>query len=156
MAKPSSKPTAMPEAPGADLVISELRPGELYEQVTIVNRGQIAQPLTGWALASLHGLEVFRFPDGTVLAPEREIRVLSGEGARPSAPQDLVWTRHSVWNNRSDTAILFDNSGHEVTRRAYPRPLLREERVPKLKILVEDRDGYHLRDWDELVEPGRD
>lgn len=156
MSKARSMPTAMHEAPGAHLTISEVRAGDSVEQVTIVNRGQTDQPLTGWALASLHGLEVFRFPDGTVLPAGGEIRVFSGEAARAFAPRDLVWTRERVWSNRSDSAMLFDNRGHEVTRLTYPRPTIREERPPKLKILERDRDGYHLRDWDELVEPGRD
>lgn len=146
----------MHEAPGADLVIAEVYAGGRSEHVTIANRGQIDQPLTGWALASLHGLEVFSFPESTILPAGSQIRVLSGEEARALSQKDLLWTRQSVWNNRSDTALLFDNLGHEVTRFTYPRPTIRENRVPRLKILVRDRDGYHLVDWNELVPPGRD
>jgi hypothetical protein len=152
VSKARSMPTAMQEAPGAHLIISKVRAGDTIEQVTIVNRGQVDQPLTGWALASLHGLEVFRFPDGTVLPADGEIRVLSGEAARAFTARDLVWTRESVWSNRSDSAILFDNQGHEVTRLTYPRPTIREDRPPKLKVLEHDREGYHLRDWDEFVD----
>jgi hypothetical protein len=146
----------MQETPGADLVITEVQANRIEEHVTIRNRGQLHQPLNGWALASLHGLEVFCFPEGTVLAPGAQIRVVSGEGARAAPPRDLLWTHESVWSNRSDTALLFDHRGHEVGRFTYPRPRIREERVPKLKILIQDRDGYHLEDWDALVPPGRD
>lgn len=157
MADPrGAQPAAMHEAPGADVFIAEVAAEGLTESVTVANRGQLDQPLTGWALVSLHGLEVFLFPEGTVLPAGRQVRVLSGEGARAGAPRDLVWTGESVWSNRSDTVLLFDNQGHEVSRRTYPRPLIREERRPKLKVLVRERDGYHLYDWDEVVTPGRD
>ena len=151
-----SRPTVMHEVPGADLVIDEVHADSSSEYVSIVNRGQIDQPLTGWVLASLHGLEVFQFPEGTVLPARGRLRVLSGEGAGPASQRDLLWTRQSVWNNRSDTAFLFDDRGHEVTRFTYPRPTVRESRVPKRKILMRERDGYHLQDWDELVPPGKD
>ncbi len=152
----STTPTAMHETQGADLAITRVRVDSEAEEVVIANRGELDQPLTGWALASLHGLEVFRFPEGTVVQAGGEVRVVSGEGARARPPDELLWTQDSVWSNRSDTALLFDNLGHEVDRFAHPRPTIREKRVPKLKILVEDRDGYHLQDWDELVEPGKD
>lgn len=146
----------MQKAPGADPVIDEVNANRAAEYVSIANRGEIDQPLTGWALGSLHGLEVFVFPEGTVLPARGRIRVLSGEGARVTSEGDLLWTRQNVWNNRSDTVFLFDNRGHEVNRLSYPRPTVRESRVPKRKILVRERDGYHLQDWDELVPPGRD
>jgi hypothetical protein len=151
-----SSPTTMREAPGADLVIDEVRADGFTEEVTIVNRGQIDQPLTGWALVSLHGEEVFRFPDGAVVPPGGRVRVLSGEQARPTSPHDLVWARQNIWSNRSDTALLFDQVGHEVSRFTYPRATVRSERRPKLKILDQDREGYRLRDWDELLPQDRD
>jgi hypothetical protein len=151
-----SRPVAMPEAPGADLMISEVYAEGLTEHVTIENQGQIDQPLTGWALASLHGLTVFEFPAGTVIAPGGRLRVLSGESAPATSGGDLLWTRENVWSNRADTALLFDNLGHEVTRFTYPRPTIRGERKPKLKVLVREIDGYHLYDGDDVVPPGRD
>jgi hypothetical protein len=36
-------------------------------------------------------------------------------------PTDLVWTRQYVWNNKGDTAMLYDADGHEVSR-VYGRP----------------------------------
>ncbi len=151
-----SKPTSMREAPGADVVIDEVYADGLSEHVAIANRGELHQPLTGWALASLHGLEVFEFPDGSFLPPAEQVRVLSGEQAQPASPQDLLWVRQSIWSNRSDTVLLFDQKGHEVNRFTYPRATIRENRRPKLKILDHDREGFHLRDWDEVLPQDRD
>jgi len=139
--------------PGADVLIADLRADTFSEAVTIVNRGQVDQPLTGWALASLHGSEVFLFPEGTVLAPGRQLRVLSGEQAQPASTEELLWTRQNVWSNRSDTVLLFDDRGREVSRRSYPRPEIREERRPEPKILVQEIDGYHLYDQDQFIPP---
>ncbi len=151
-----SRPVAVHELPGADLFISDIQADTLAESVTIANRGELDQPLTGWALASLHGGEVFEFPEGLVVRAGRQVRVLSGEEARASAPGDLLWTRQPVWANRSDTVLLFDNQGHEVNRRTYPHAEIREERKPKLKVLIRQIDGYCLADWDDVVTPDRD
>ncbi len=151
--RPDSWVVRMHETPGAVVVIDDVQPGGLVESVTIANRGQIDQPLTGWALASLHGLGVYSFPEGTVLRWGQRIRVLSGEEARAAGQGDLVWTRESIWSNRSDTVLLFDDAGREVTRRTYPRPTIREDRVPKRKLLVLERDGYHLEDWSDANPP---
>jgi len=151
-----SKPLVMHRAPGAEIAITEIHADGSTEYITIANRGWIDQPLSGWLLASLHGQELFRFPEGTVLGPGQQIRVLSGEEAQATAPEEILWVRQNVWSNRSDTVILFDNEGHEVARHTYPRPTIREERNPKLKILIRDLDGYHIQNWDDLVPPGRD
>ena len=151
-----SRPTSMREAPGADLFIDDGQADGLSEYVAIANRGQIDQPLTGWALASLHGQGVFEFPAGEVLPAGGEVRVLSGEQARPASARELLWVRENVWSNRSDTVLLFDQKGHEVNRFSYPRATVRENRRPKRKILDHDREGYHLREWDERIPQDRD
>lgn len=149
------EPMYMPQGPGADVVIDEVHADGLVEYVDIENRGQIDQPLTGWALASLHGGEVFRFPAGEIISPGKHLRVLSGEQAPAGSGQNLLWKRESIWSNRSDTALLFDNRGREVSRRTYPRATIREARKPKLKVLVQERDGDHLRDADQVYQPLR-
>lgn len=151
-----SKPVSIHETPGADIVIDGVSADGLSESVTIANRGEIDQPLTGWALANLHGEQVFQFPDGATLPPGGQVRVLSGEQARPASGNEFLWSRENIWSNRSDTALLFDQKGHEVNRFTYPRPTLRENRRPKLKILDQDREGFHLRDWDEALPQDRD
>ncbi len=143
----------MPATPGAELVISDVSAEGLIEAVTIANRGHIDQPLSGWALASLHGGDVFTFPDGAIIGPGRRIRVVSGEQAQVQLPGDLVWDRRSIWSDRSDTALLFDNLGREVNRLSYPRPAIRGDRVPKRKMLIQRPDGYHLADWDDEIPP---
>lgn len=149
------QPVAMREGRGADVIIDEVSADGLVEYVDITNRGPIDQPLTGWALASLRGEDVYPFPPGQVLAPGEHLRVLSGEQAQPGSARDLLWKREPIWSNRSDTVLLFDNEGREVTRLNYPRPTIRENRRPKLKILVEDRDGYHVQDAADLAQPLR-
>lgn len=149
------EPVYMHQGPGADVIIDEVHADGLVEYVDIENRGQMDQPLTGWALASLHGGDVYPFPSGEFLGPGRHLRVFSGEQAPAGSGQDLLWKRESIWSNRSDTVLLFDNAGHEVNRRTYPRATIREERKPKLKILVQERDGYHLRDAAEVYQPLR-
>lgn len=151
-----AQPVSMRESPGADVVITKVESGGLAESVTITNRGQLDQPLTGWALASLHGVEVYPFPEGTVLPAGGQLTVLSGEAAPAPGGRELLWERANTLNNRSDTVLLFDSQGQEVSRFTYPRPTVREERKPKLKILVRELDGYHLRDWDDLIPPGKD
>ena len=151
-----SQPVSMRETPGADVVITRVESGGLAESVTITNRGQLDQPLTGWDLASLHGVEVYAFPEGTVLPARGQLTVLSGDVAQSPGPRRFLWERANTLNNRSDTVLLFDNQGHEVSRFTYPRPTIREERKPKRKILVRELDGYHLRDWDDLIPPGKD
>jgi len=146
----------MRKVPGADVVIEGVSADEFEEAVTIANRGQIDQPLTGWALATLHGGQVFEFPAGTFLPPGGQVRVLSGEQARPAGRNEFLWSREYLWSNESDTALLFDEKGHEVSRFTYPRPTLRENRRPRRKILDQDREGFHLRDWDELLPQDRD
>ncbi|MGQ9683034.1 MAG: lamin tail domain-containing protein [Anaerolineae bacterium] len=148
-----SQPIVMAQTPGARVAIDDVRADGPAESVTIVNHGQIDQPLAGWALASLHGMEVFVFPEDTVLTAGHAVRVLSGEGAQVTGRSDLLWTRDSIWSNRSDTVLLFDGLGHEVARRTYPRPTVRQARVPKRKVLLRDRDGYHLVDWDDADPP---
>jgi hypothetical protein len=148
-----SRPIAEAEVSGADVVIDDVHADGVSEYVTVINRGSMDQPLTDWALVSLHGIDVYLFPPGLVLSAGGSVRVVSGEVAESTAPGDLVWMRQSIWSNRSDTALLFDNLGHEVTRFTYPRATIRENRKPKLKILIREIDGFHLYDWDEVTTP---
>jgi len=107
--KPSrgAQPVEMHQTQGADVIIAEVHAdGGPTEYVTIVNRGTVDQPLTGWAIASMHGLGVFSFPAGTVLPAGGMLRILSGEGAQALGRGDLVWVQENVWSNRSDTVLL--------------------------------------------------
>jgi hypothetical protein len=132
MRKRTAQPTRTGQMTGAEIKIGEVHNDALHEHVTVVNRGTVAQPLGGWALATLRGERIFFFPDDLILRPGMRVTVHSGH-ARPRAPAtgraplDLLWTDEQMWNNRRDVAVLFDANGDEMDRYAYPpeRPLRR-------------------------------
>lgn len=115
----SSRPTEAPLLDGVTIWMNELQATGEDEYVTIKNIGTVAQPLTNWVLASLRGEQFYTFPEGTFLSPGESIQVHSGPGARNAPSQALFWTREPVWNNKHDTAVLFDANGHEVARLAH-------------------------------------
>jgi len=121
----------------------------LREHVTIVNGGTMAQPMAGWALASLRGKRVYAFPADLILLPGMEMTIHSGQEAHDHSPCDLLWTQEQVWNNRADTAVLFDAHGVEVDRVPYPPRQTRAARSRKALI----RDGDTWRIVDEPVHP---
>ena len=57
----------MKQVEGARVRVKEVRNDGKAETVVIANEGHVDQPLTGWTLVSLQGIQVFRFDDGTVL-----------------------------------------------------------------------------------------
>jgi len=130
----------MPLQSGAKLLL-EVKNEGLSESAEVRNDGTVEQPLTGWALVSLHGTEVFRFPDGLVLGRGRVVTITSGDGVRHEPPDVHGWTDEQVWNNRGDMALLFDHEGEEVARYAYRRTS-RGARVPR-QVLRRDEDGTY-------------
>lgn len=116
MAKTESQPIEAPPLDGTQVVIAGLTDDEADEVVVIENRGTVAQPLTGWVLASLRGPHFYEFPEGLILHPDSAVRIHSGPGARAQPPSDLVWRQERMWRNRGDTAVLFGANGHEVAR----------------------------------------
>lgn len=90
------------------------------ESVRIVNWGAQAQPMGGWALASVRSGDIFVFPTNITLEPQAAITVHSGASARDAPPNDLFWTDRQVWNNDGDMAVLFDPNGNEADRYIYP------------------------------------
>jgi hypothetical protein len=145
----SAKYSPMKLVEGARICVKEVRNEGRAEAVVIANDGHVDQPLTGWALASLQGIKVFRFEDGLVLLPGARITVTSGEGVAHKPPALFGWTEENVWNNRGDVALLFDYEGEEVARFAYPASRAEQaERLPK-QALVQDEDGSYR------IEPNR-
>jgi hypothetical protein len=128
---------------GARIVVKEVRNEGKAESIVIANEGHADQPLTGWALASLQGTQVFRFDDGLVLKPGSRITVTSGEGVSHKPPEVFGWTEENVWNNRGDVALLFDYEGEEAARFAYPAS--RAERLDRLpeQVLTTGENGGH-------------
>lgn len=149
MTRQTSRPVQAGQMAGARPRITGILNEALREHVTIVNGGTMAQPMAGWALASLRGERVYAFPTGLILLPGMEVAVHSGQEAPDHPPCDLLWTQEQVWNNRADTAVLFDAHGVEVDRVPYPPRQTRAARSRKALI----RDGDTWRIVDEPVHP---
>jgi hypothetical protein len=120
MTKRTTQPARAGQLAGAQVKIGQVHNDALREYVTVVNVGTMAQPMGGWALASLRGERFYTFPDGLILLPEIVAVIHSGQGASDNPPHDLLWTEEQVWNNQGDVAVLFDADGLEVDRCAYP------------------------------------
>ncbi|MEK7323946.1 MAG: lamin tail domain-containing protein [Chloroflexota bacterium] len=148
MRKRTAQPTRTGQMPGAQIKIAEVHNDALREHVTLVNRGTLAQPLGGWALATLRGERIYFFPDDMILRAGMRVAVHSGQDVPDRPPHDLrlAWTREQMWNNRRDVAVLFDANGAEVDRCAYPpeRPLRRV--TQRRKQLVRDGETWRIVD----------
>lgn len=150
MRKRTAQPTRTGQVAGAQIKIGEVHNDALREHVTLINRGTLAQPLGGWALATLRGERLFFFPDDALLPPGGRLTVHSGQAA-PRASRErrdlhMLWTDAQMWNNRRDVAVLFDANGDEVDRFAYPpeRPLRRIAR--RGKRLARDGETWRIVD----------
>ncbi len=128
---------------GARIRVKEVQNDGKFESVTITNEGHVEQPLTGWTLVSLQGVQVFRFDDGMVLRPGVPVTVTSGEGVKHRPPAVFGWTDQTVWSNRGDIAMVFDYEGEEVCRFAYPASRAGQAaRLPK-HTLIRNEDGSY-------------
>jgi hypothetical protein len=148
MPKQIAQPTRTGQMAGAQVKIMEVHNDALSEYVALVNRGALAQPMTGWALVTLRGERVYQFPDNLILQPGMMVFVHSGHDApnRTQAPRDLFWTDEQMWNNRSDTAVLFDAHGLEVDRYAYPRGRMRGNTARHRQRLTRDGENWRVSD----------
>ncbi len=89
------------------------------EWVEIRNNGELAAPMTGWALRDESSANRYRFPDGFELAPGAAVRVRTGCGTDGAA--DLHWCSDDpVWNNGGDTVLLLDGNSTVLDRVPYP------------------------------------
>ena len=137
---------------GAELKIESVQNDGLREFVTIINQGTISQPMTGWVLASLRGQAFYLFPDGLVLRPAWLIVIRSGQEESQKPPRDqaiqadLLWSSQQVWNNHSDTAILFDANGLEIDRYSYPHNRVTGSGANHRKVLIHNEDGFVIGD----------
>jgi hypothetical protein len=134
----------VPELRGAKPCIDRVEADSTHEVVTITNKGQIAQPLTGWILASLHGPYFFRFPKGTILHAVDHLLIHSGPKASLSSKRDLLWRQERRWNSKGDLAVLFDMNGHEVNRHWYGQ--VGRIRSMRLKLLFRREGVFDIRD----------
>jgi hypothetical protein len=104
------------DIPKGPLFISVLEIGD-EEHFTIRNRSQDRVSLDGWTVHDIHvtalgNRNIFRFPQGYVLAPKQFVKVYSGvtAGAFTDEPHCLVWRQTSIWK-AGDRAYLCNPSG---------------------------------------------
>ena len=135
---------------GAKLKIKAVKNDGLQEYATIINRGTVAQPMSGWVLASLRGQTFYPFPDDLIFEPDMIVKVQSGQQEPKNTNNDwgiwknLLWTIDQVWNNRGDTAILFDTNGLEIDRYSYPHERVMGSSAKRRKVLIRNDDGFEI------------
>jgi hypothetical protein len=158
MSKRTSNVIYSGQLEGAKLEIEAVHNHGLRESVTILNRGTVVQPLSGWVLASLRGQVFYPFPDDFMLHPEMIVVVYSGQAKAEnidngqSNRQELFWTTDQVWNNHADTAILFDADGLEVHRYSYPFERVTWSRANRRKVLISHEGSFEIID-ESLLRP---
>lgn len=158
MSKRTSQVVRAGQLKGAKLKIKAVKNEGLHEYVTIINRGTVVQPMSGWVLASLRGQAFYSFPDDLMFEPGMIVEVQSGQMETQklhndrstlakllrSVRMDLLWTINQVWNNHSDTAILFDANGLEIDRYSYPHERVMGSSSKHRKILLRNEDGFEI------------
>lgn len=115
----SAAPVAL-AATGVEIAFVEANPAGsdlAGEYVRIVNGSGAAVNLAGWKLQDGGKKHTFTFP-ALVLAPGAEVRLWSKAGTNDAA--NLYWgSRHPIWNNTGDTAVLLGADGTVVSRFSY-------------------------------------
>lgn len=158
MSKRTSQVVRAGQLQGTKLKFEAVENDGLRECVTIINQGTVAQPMSGWVLASLRGHAFYSFPDDLMFEPGMIVEVQSGQmesqkanNARPvwkkllqSIRTNLLWTIDQVWNNHSDVAILFDVNGIEVDRLSYPHGRVMGSSANRRKVLIHNNDGFEI------------
>ena len=150
MSKRTSQIVCAGQLNGVKLKIKAIKNDGLQEYVTIINQGTVAQPMSGWVLASLCGEAFYPFPDDLMFEPGMIVMVQSGlqESKKTYNDQDvctvLWWTIDQVWNNHGDTAILFDANGLEIDRHSYPHERVMGSSANRRKVLVRNDDGFEI------------
>ena len=150
MSKRTSQTVYVGQLKGAKLKIKAVKNDGLQECATIINRGTVAQPMSGWVLASLRGQVFYPFPDDLMLQPGMIVKVQSGQQEPKKTHNErgvlasLLWTIEQVWNNRGDTALLFDANGLEIDRHNYPHERVMGSSANRRKVLVRNDDGFEI------------
>lgn len=150
MSKRTSQIVCIGQLKGAKLKIKAVKNDGLQEYAAIINRGTVAQPMSGWVLASLRGQTFYPFPDDLIFEPGMIVKVQSGQREPKNTNNDwgiwknLLWTIDQVWNNRGDTAILFDANGLEIDRHSYPHERVVGSSAKRRKILIRNGNGFEI------------
>jgi hypothetical protein len=150
VSKRTSQAVYVGQLKGAKLKIKAVKNDGLQEYATLINRGTVAQPMSGWVLASLRGQTFYPFPDDLMFEPGMIVKIQSGQQEPEKTPSDrgvwanLLWTIEQVWNNHGDTAILFDANGLEVDRHSYPHERVMGSSAKRRKVLIRNDDGFEI------------
>jgi len=150
MSKQISQIVRVGQLKGAKLKIKAIKNDGVQEYAAIINLGTVAQPMSGWALASLRGQTFYPFPDDLMFEPGMVVKVQSGQQEPKETNNmqgvwvNLLWTVEQVWNNRGDIAILFDANGVEVDRHSYPHERVMGSGSNRRKVLVRKDDGFEI------------
>jgi len=111
-----------PEHPSVAIGVFADAPGNDHqnpngEYAVIQNAGESSLAIGGWVLCDL-ARHCFTFPAGTEIPPGGRVVVFTGRGR--NANGQLFWGSGSaIWNNRGDTATLYDTRGRIVATHVY-------------------------------------
>ncbi len=150
MSKQISQIVCIGQLKGAKLKIKAVKNDGLQEYATIINRGTVAQPMSGWVLASLCRQAFYSFPDDLMFEPGMIVVVQSGQQKSENTHKDrgvwadLLWTIDEAWNDHGDTAILFDANGLEVDRHSYPHKRAVGSSANPRTVLVHNDNGFEI------------
>lgn len=150
MSKRTSQVVRIGQLQGAKIKIKAVKNDGLHEYVTLINRGTVTQPMSGWVLASLRGQAFYPFSDDLMLEPDAIVKIQSGQLEPKEKQKDrgalknLLWTIGQVWNNNSDTAILFDANGLEIDQLSYPHERVMGSSANRRKILMAGDGGFEI------------
>ena len=99
------------DAPGND---HQNRNGEY---ALLFNESVSPIDISGWTLCDL-AQHCFVFPGGSVVSPGGQVVLFTGSGRTDGI--SFFWGSPSaIWNNRGDTATLFDRDGRVIVRYVY-------------------------------------
>ncbi|NLM75491.1 MAG: MBL fold metallo-hydrolase [Clostridiaceae bacterium] len=107
---PKPAPSSTPSAASDSVIIEKV--DLAGEVVTLKNTSSRDVSLAGWKLVSVEGNQVYYFPDDCIIKGGSRLTIASG-----NASGDIKWTKRNIWNNKGDTAELYDNNGKLVSRK---------------------------------------
>ncbi len=84
------------------------------DRITLQNTGKTPADVGGWYIVSEKGNQIYVLPEGTTIAPGRELVIGSQSSDEPG---DLVWPDKKVWHkSKEDPAWLYDVYGRLIDR----------------------------------------
>lgn len=109
--------------------IFSISPSAVDEVITISAGSASPLDMTGWSIQSADGTQLpecpylseqlFKFPEGYILAPGAAVRIHSGPDARDNLPADLLWSTTRMWSYYGDRAQLLDANGSTIDTYRY-------------------------------------